>query len=145
MISRAVAGGLLFFIGLPGPVSAQNRWAREVADQLHRALSAANAQSAGSPRLNTTGTLNQEESATFSVTLQQGRHYSVIAVCDNDCSRLRLVVATPTNSELALERSSEGFPVIQFSPPVSAAYRIRVSVEECRVNPCWFAVGIVPR
>ena len=145
MISRAVAGGLLLFMGLPGLASAQNRWAREVADQLHHALNAANAASGGQPLLNTKGTLNQEESATFSVTLQQGRHYAVIGVCDNDCPRLRLVVATSTNSELAVERGSEGFPVIQFSPPVSAAYRIRVTVEECRVNPCWFAVGIVPR
>ena len=47
------------------------------------------------------------------------------------------------NSELALDRTSESFPVLQFTPSVTAQYRIRVGMEECRVNPCWYGAGVI--
>jgi len=147
MISAAkcAAGGLLLItIGLPAASSAQNRWARHVHDELQRALNVVRAHAGDPPLLNKEGTLNQEESASFTITLREGVSYSIFGVCDEDCSRLRLVLATLANSELALDRTSEGFPVLQFTPTVTAEYRIRVAMEECRVNPCWYAAGVIP-
>ena len=42
------------------------------------------------------------------------------------------------------EVRGEGFPVLQFTPRVTAEYRIRVAMEECRLNPCWYAAGVIP-
>jgi len=144
-----VAG--LILVTPPLSISAQNRWSRQVHDQLQRALTVAHAQVAESALLHVAesallhkeGTLNQEESASFTVTLREGVSYSILGVCDEDCARLRLVLATLANSELALDRTSENFPVLQFTPSVTAQYRIRVGMEECRVNPCWYGAGVI--
>ena len=136
-----VAGSIL--VTLPLSMSAQNRWSRHVHDQLQRAINVAHAQAAESALLQKEGTLNQEESASFTVTLREGVSYSILGVCDEDCARLRLVLATLANSELALDRTSESFPVLQFTPSVTAQYRIRVGMEECRVNPCWYGAGVI--
>ena len=139
-----VACGILLIAFSPQAAVAQNRWARQVQSELQRALHAARAHDGAQTVLNKQGTLNQEESASFTVTLRQGVTYSILGVCDEDCPRLRLVVATLTNSELAMDRNSENFPVLRFTPQVTAQYRIRVAVEECRVNPCWYAAGVIP-
>jgi len=140
--TKWLAAGLVL-VPIPTSMSAQNRWARQVHDQLQRALDVAHAQVAESALLNKEGTLNQEESASFIVTLREGVSYAILGICDEDCSRLRLVLATLANSELALDRTSENFPVVQFTPSVTAQYRIRVGMEECRVNPCWYGAGVI--
>jgi len=137
----AAAG--LILVTIPTSMSAQNRWARQVHNQLQRALSVAHSQIGESALLNKEGTLNQEESASFTITLREGVSYSILGICDEDCSRLRLVLATLANSDLALDRTSENFPVLQFTPRVTAQYRIRVGMEECRVNPCWYGAGVI--
>jgi hypothetical protein len=141
---RVLVGALLLIVVPPQAGSAQNRWAQQVRDQLQRALNVAQAHAGDRPLLSKEGALNQEESASFTITLREGVSYSVLGVCDEDCSRLRLVLATLANSELAIDRSSENFPVLQFTPRVTAQYRIRVTMEECRRNPCWYAAGVTP-
>jgi hypothetical protein len=129
---------------MPRAVLSQNRWEREVHDQLQRALHAVQTTAGGRPLATTTGVLNEEEAETFSVTLERGVAYSILGVCDNDCARLQLVLVTPANNELALDRNSENFPVLQFTPTVTMQYRIRVVMERCRMTPCWYAVGVAP-
>ncbi|HEV8379990.1 MAG TPA: hypothetical protein VGQ29_00235 [Gemmatimonadales bacterium] len=120
----------------------QNRWEREVHSQLQRAIHAVRANADASPLLSKTGTLNEEEAETFLVILERGVPYSILGVCDNDCSRLQLLLATQSN-ELAIDRNSESFPVLQFTPRATMEYRIRVVMERCRMNPCWYGVGVV--
>ena len=59
--AKWVTGGLVL-LTIPMTMSAQNRWARQVHDQLQRALDVAHAQVAESALLSKEGTLNQEES-----------------------------------------------------------------------------------
>lgn len=129
---------------IPGTVLAQNRWERQVHDHLQRALNAARSHDASAPTESRSGVLNGEESESFVVTLVGGVSYTILGVCDDDCSRLQLVLATLANSEIALERHSEGFPVLRFTPTATTQYRIRVVMEGCRMNPCWYGVGITP-
>lgn len=88
--------------------------------------------------------LNSDEAASFQATLDQGTSYTIVAVCDDDCSRLQLTLLTPSGSEIAKERNSESLPTLRFTPQTTMAYGIRVVMEGCRWNPCWYAVAVVP-
>lgn len=132
-------------VSMPATLAAQNRWERQVDDRLRRALATLPTREGAPPAVARSGMLNEEESASFAVTLERGVAYAILGVCDDDCSRLQLMLATPSNNELALERNSETLPVLQFTPTETMSYRIRVVMEGCRMNPCWYAVGIAPR
>src|SRR5882762_3837026 len=71
------------------PAIAQQRWERQVQERAQRAIDAV----ATSPRLTVvkrSGMLNTDEAASFQTTLLQGTSYAILAVCDDDCSRLQL-------------------------------------------------------
>ena len=128
---------------LPSRLVCQQRWEREVAARLDRAVSAVTAPPRAAS-VRRTGTLNSGEASTVPATLVQGTAYAIVAVCDDDCSRLQLTLLTPNGSEIAKERNSESLPIVHFTPTTTQPYRIRVVMEGCRVNPCWYALGIVP-
>ena len=134
---------LVVLAAIPCPAVSQNRWERDVQSQLQRAVNAVTTNARRSPLFTKTGPLNEEEAETFLVTLERGVTYSILGVCDNDCSRLQLLLATQSN-ELAIDRNSETFPVLRFTPSATTVYGIRVVMEGCRWNPCWYAVAVVP-
>lgn len=136
---------LIIAAAAPATLMAQNRWERQVDDRLRRALNTVQPPEAAPPPATKSGMLNEEESASFVVTLLGGVSYAILGVCDDDCVRLQLALATPANNELAVERNSESFPMLQVTPTETTRYRIRVVMEGCRMNPCWYAVGIAPQ
>lgn len=128
---------------IPATVTAQDRWDRQVQERLSRAITAAGASQP--PIIERSGTLNAEESASFRAPLIQGGSYTVLAVCDDDCTRLELTLLTPSGSELAKDRNSESLPTVQFSASSTMTYGVRVRMEGCRWNPCRYAVAVVPK
>jgi hypothetical protein len=109
---------------------------------LQRVLGAVTGTSGRQALVAKTGALNEEEAEIISVALERGVHYSILGVCDHDCSRLQLVLATAANNELALDRDSENLPVLRFTPTVTMQYRIRVVMEGCRMNPCRYGLAV---
>lgn len=123
---------------LPAIGTAQaKRWERQVQEQLARVSPHA--------RTTRTGVLNVEESEWFAVTLTAGVSYSIMGVCDNDCSKLQLVLTTPERNELAIDRRGENFPVVRFTPSETRVFRVKVVMEACQVSPCWYGVAVVER
>jgi hypothetical protein len=119
------------------------RWERQVQERLQRAVEAVGP-STRFPVVKRSGVLNSDETASFQATLVQGTPYAIIAVCDDDCSRLQLTLVTPGGSEIAKERNSESLPTVHFTSDTTIAYGVRVVMEGCRWNPCWYAVAVVP-
>jgi hypothetical protein len=135
---------LLVAIALPAtPAIAQQRWERQVDERVQRALAAV-----GTPSplavVKRSGMLNTDEAASFKTTLTQGTSYAIVAVCDDDCSRLQLTLLSPGGSDIAKERNSESLPTLHFTAQATAVYGIRVVMEGCRWNPCWYAIAVVP-
>ena len=129
-----------------GTVAAQtNRWERQVQDQLQRTLTTLGGDLSGHTTPTKTGVLNAEESEWFAVTLSAGVSYAIVGVCDNDCSRLQLVLTTPDRNELATDRRGENFPVVRFTPPETRLFRVKVVMDACLVSPCWYGVAVVER
>lgn len=134
---------LSLVIGLPGTLPGQQRWERQVQERVARAI-----ETVGSaPHLavaKSVGMLNIDEAASIQATLVQGTPYAIIAVCDDDCSRLQLTLMKSGGSEIAKERNSESLPTLHFTSDTTMAYGIRVTMEGCRWNPCWYAVAVIP-
>jgi hypothetical protein len=134
---------LLVIAALPGAARGQQRWQRQVEERVQRAVTAVGT-SSRLPVVKRSGMLNIDDAASFQTTLVQGTAYAIIAVCDDDCSRLQLTLVTLSGSEIAKERNSESFPTLHYTPPTTTPYGVRVVMEGCRWNPCWYAVAVVP-
>jgi hypothetical protein len=139
---KAIRLSLLLLLAA-APLVAQQRWERQVRERLDRAIVAVRGTSRH-PVVTRSGVLNAEESASFQTPLVQATSYAILAVCDDDCSRLELTLVTPSGSEIAKDRSSESLPTLHFTPPQTMVYGVRVVMEGCHWNPCWYAVAIVP-
>jgi len=134
---------VLSIVAMPSAMPGQQRWARQVQERAQRAIDAV---ATSSPRavVKRSGMLNTDEAASFQTTLVQGTPYAILGVCDDDCSRLQLTLLSPSGSDIAKERNSESFPTLRFTAATTAVYGIRVVMEGCRWNPCWYAIAVVP-
>lgn len=126
---------------IPASLMAQDRWDRQVRERLNRAIAAAHA--SRPPIIERSSALNGEESASFQVPLSEGGSYAILAVCDDDCTRLELTLLAPSGSELAKDRNSESLPTLQYNAKSTATHGVRVRMEGCRWNPCRYAVAVV--
>jgi len=134
---------LLAILAMPSAMPGQQRWERQVQERVQRAVAAV-ATSSPSAVVKGSGMLNTSEASSFKTTLIQGTSYAIVAVCDDDCSRLQLTLLSPSGSDIAKERNSESFPTLRFTAATTAVYGIRVVMEGCRWNPCWYAIAVVP-
>ena len=134
---------LLAIAVIATPAAAQERWERQVQERAQRAIDAV-APSSARAVVQRSGMLNTDEATSFGTTLVQGTSYAIIAVCDDDCSRLQLTLLSPSGSDIAKERNSESLPTLRFTAASTAVYGIRVVMEGCRWNPCWYAIAVVP-
>ncbi len=133
---------LLAVSGIPKVLIGQ-RWERQVQERVQRTIAAVGT-SPGLPVVRRSGMLNTDEAASFQATLARHTPYAIIAVCDDDCSRLQLTLLTSSGSEIAKERNSESLPTLHFTAETTAVYGIRVVMEGCRWNPCWYGIAVVP-
>ena len=134
---------LLAIVLLATPAFGQQRWERQVQERIQRTADVVS-RSSRSPVVKRSGVLNTDEAASFQTTLVEGTSYAIVAVCDDDCSRLQLTLLSPSGSDIAKERNSESLPTLHFTAEITAVYSIRVVMEGCRWNPCWYAVAVVP-
>jgi len=139
---RTATTVLLAIAAMPAPLLGQ-RWEQQVQGRLARAIDVLPT-SSRLPVVKRSGMLNTDEGASFQTTLVQRVSYVIIAVCDDDCSRLQLTLLSPSGSDIAKERNSESLPTVRFTPDTTTGYGIRIVMEGCRWNPCWYAVAVVP-
>lgn len=139
---RTAATVLLAIVALPALLVGQ-RWEQQVRGRLARAIDVMQT-SSRLPVVKRSGMLDTDEGASFRTPLVEGESYAILAVCDDDCSRLQLTLLSPSGSDIAKERNSESLPTLRFTAATTAVYGIRVVMEGCRWNPCWYAIAVVP-
>lgn len=140
---RTPVTAVLAIAALPAALLGQQRWEQQVQDRLARAVAALPA-TPTLPVVKRFGMLNTDEGASFQAPLTEHVSYAIIAVCDDDCSRLQLTLLSSSGSDVAKERNGESLPTLHFTPEMTARYGIRVIMEGCRWNPCWYAIAVVP-
>lgn len=127
-------------VSLCPSLAAQSRWDRQV-DARIRQAAATLGRAYRATGVARRGTLNTGESATFSLTLPAGAEIALSGVCDDDCSDLDLSLST-NGYDIDAARGGGNAPIVRVTPPALTAYTVTVRMESCRVNPCWFAVGV---
>ena len=144
MSARLVAIALTPALLVVTPARAQgDRWQRQVRGQLERAAASLGTRGAVRPLATRVGTLDTDESASFTLTLQAGVSYIVVGTCDEDCERLGLVLSDLSSHDLAADRASENAPLVRLTPSQTASYRVKVVMESCRMNPCRYGVALI--
>ena len=141
------AGAVLALAALPlapAPARTQgggSRWERQIQEYLRRttaALSEQGFERTGEPGV---GVLLVDQSEWFTITMHAGTSYSLVAVCDNDCTGLDLVLYGTSRNEIEANRATP-VPTINVTPRATMSYRVRLTMTTCMVSPCWYGIGV---
>ena len=92
-----------------------------------------------------TGSLNDGAEQTLTVSLEIGREYQMLGVCDNDCTDVDLTLYDPTGKQVAQDVEEDDYPVVAVEPGRSGNYRVKVTMAACSEAPCRFGVGVFGR
>lgn len=122
-------------------LAAQSRWDRQVDARITQAAATLQGRAYRLAGLVGRGTLNTGESATFSIKLPAGVESALTGVCDDDCADLDLSLSS-NGYDIDAAHGGGNAPIVRVTPAAPTTYTITVRMASCRVNPCWFAVGV---
>lgn len=131
---------------LAAPVKAQdNRFENQVAFQM--SIVESFAESVGFSRTHEIifSSLSEGDSETFSLSLDAGRDYRMIALCDEDCTDIDVYLEDSAGNVLSEDVSLNDAPVVSVSTGKDRSFRLRVAMYSCSVEPCYFGVAIFGR
>jgi hypothetical protein len=97
---------------------------------------------AGEP---STGTLAPEASARVPVSLQAGRSYAVVGMCEQPCHDLDLRLFDPDGVEVNADVEPNAEPVVLVVPRRSGTYQVRAYMADCGAQSCGFGVQLFVR
>lgn len=86
--------------------------------------------------------LNEDESDRYTVTLQKGTTYKIIAVCDNDCQDIDLCLFDENGNEIDCDTTEDDVPIVEATPKWTGEFTIKVTMYHCGVEPCYFGIGV---
>jgi hypothetical protein len=142
MIATAVATALVSFAAAPTHVSAQSATYNNQLDaQLResRRLYLPAGQSIVRGPLG--GSLSTGETINYSFQFVAGRSYTILGVCDNDCSDLDITLYDPNGNQVAEDVLTDDKPVASITARRSGRYRATLSMASCSTEPCFYAVA----
>ncbi len=86
--------------------------------------------------------LNEGDSDNYTVTLQGGRSYKLVGVCDNDCSDLDITLYDSDGDVVDRDLLDDDKPVVSVSGKSGGQYRMNVSMAKCSTSVCYYSVAI---
>jgi len=137
----AAAG--LSLLGVTGRAQAQpDQWSRQVSALLDQAASVAT--SNGMRRTHETyiGSLRVGATTSHTLQLNAGTSYSLIGVCDNDCSDFDLRLFDPRGRMVAEDVLTDDTPVLNVTPSYTGTYTVRAIMTACSAQPCRYGIGV---
>lgn len=90
-----------------------------------------------------TGELSSNEQVVLDLELEEGVEILIYGVCDLDCFDLDLAVAGSDGETIAIDEQPDAEPVAHFTPEASGGHAITVTMYDCRLEPCYYAVGVM--
>lgn len=79
----------------------------------------------------------------WNVNLTGGTAYRIIGGCDNECNNVDLELIGPDGRVVASDMLPDDLPIVNFTPPASARYTVRVLLQTCTVGPCYTGARIL--
>jgi hypothetical protein len=90
-----------------------------------------------------TGELNAGEEVVLTVDLEEGVDTLIYGLCDMDCLDLDIAVAGSDGEVIWVDEDPDAEPVAFFTPADGGEHSITVSMYDCQIEPCYFAVGVM--
>jgi hypothetical protein len=87
------------------------------------------------------GSLDQGDTINYSFQLVAGRSYTILGVCDNDCSDLDITLIDPAGNQVAEDLLTDDKPVASVTARRSGRYRATISMASCSTGACFYAVA----
>ncbi len=126
----------------PLQVAAQSQWEQQVLEQIRTASELFAPEGwamVGDAQL---GSLHDEASEDFNVTLHAGVSYILVGVCDNDCPDVDLMLLDDSGNEVDSDYETDAVPIVEVTPFRTQSYRVHVYMADCTSGPCFYGVGI---
>ncbi|MCG8329466.1 MAG: hypothetical protein MI974_17360 [Chitinophagales bacterium] len=86
--------------------------------------------------------LNENHYRDHKVYLYRGSNYEINAVCDDDCTNLDLKLYDGMGRLIVYDTSSDALPSISVDVYSTGYFTLRVSMKNCRVEPCRYGFAI---
>lgn len=125
--------------------AAQNSFQQQVRNQIQTASNSIRGNGYTADREPITGSLNASARESMMVNLQGGVRYSIVGVCDNDCTDVDLRIWDPSGTKLAEDILTDDTPVLEFTATTTGQYRLSVEMATCSTNPCYWGVQVFRR
>jgi hypothetical protein len=124
---------------------AQDAWVRQVRTQLSAAGGVFEANGYELTHHIYTGSLNDGGTEMVQLDLDVGMEYQIMGACDGDCSDLDLILYDGAGNVIDSDMLDDDVPVVSVTVARSGAFRVRVSMAACSVEPCRYGIGIFGR
>ena len=125
--------------------SGGDQWAGQVARLLSQAATVATSNGMHRTHNPYIGSLRTGASATHSIQLNGGTAYTLVGVCDNDCSDVDLRLYDPSGREVDSDLLTDDTPVVSVTPRRTGTYTVRAIMTTCSNQPCRYGIGVYGR
>jgi len=129
-------------LGDTASARAQDEWTRQVSRLLDQAASMARDNGMRRTHEPYIGSLRTGATTNHQVQLNAGTAYSLIGVCDNDCSDFDLRLYDPRGREVASDVLTDDTPVLNVTPRFGGTYTVRAIMTSCSDQPCRYGIGV---
>lgn len=88
------------------------------------------------------GQLDSDGEQAISFELDEGRTYVAVAVCDQDCSDIDLVLLDENGNVVSEDHEAAEYAAVKVTPAWTGSFDLRVKMYTCSAEPCHFGVAI---
>jgi hypothetical protein len=127
------------------PGQGGDQWSQQVIRLLNQAASMATDQGMRRTHSPYIGSLREGATSGHTLQLNRGTSYSLIGVCDNDCSDLDLRLFDSSGREVGADVLADDTPVVNVTPRRSGTYTVRAIMTSCSDEPCRYGIGVYGR
>jgi len=81
-------------------------------------------------------------SDSLNFTLQGGKDYVIVGVCDTDCEDLDLKLFDENDNEIDTDTATDDFPILRVVPKWTGRFDLKVVMASCKERYCYYGVGV---
>ncbi len=86
------------------------------------------------------GLLSSGETGTMDISLEGGREYAIVGICDDACSDIDFTVYDLAGDILDADIEADNMPVVVIFPETDGELTIEVDMADCAEDPCAVAI-----
>jgi hypothetical protein len=88
------------------------------------------------------GMLGDDSYELKSLQLEAGTLYALVAVCDEDCLDIDLVLFDENANVISSDLDADDMPIVLATPAWTGRFVLGISMRQCLRAPCYYGVGV---